>query len=132
LEIFNMATSQQFFTSFFAFALLRLPAVLELIGDKRSKFYEDLAAGLWPQPVPISGWSVAWPAAEIAAINAGRIAGRTVDDIRALVVELEAARKDAPRFVTDLYFPGASIRDTMGKGATMNLQAPTSQVKEEK
>jgi prophage regulatory protein len=39
--------------------------------------------------------SVGWPASEVAAINTARIAGMTDDEIRALVVKLEAARKAA-------------------------------------
>jgi prophage regulatory protein len=36
---------------------------------------------------------VGWPSSEVAAINAARIAGKTDDEIRALVVKLEEARK---------------------------------------
>ncbi len=37
----------------------------------------------------------AGPAHEVAALNAARIAGKTDEEIRALVVKLEAARKAA-------------------------------------
>ena len=37
--------------------------------------------------------AVGWPSYEVAAINAARIAGKTDEEIRALVVKLEAARK---------------------------------------
>ena len=36
---------------------------------------------------------VGWPANEVEALNAARIAGKADDDIRALVLKLEAARK---------------------------------------
>jgi prophage regulatory protein len=36
---------------------------------------------------------VGWPASEVSAINTARIAGKTDDEIRVLVVKLEAARK---------------------------------------
>lgn len=109
-----LATPPNFLSYLFAFSLLRLPAVLQLVGDKRTKFYEDLAAGLWPQPVSINSRSVAWPAAEIAAVNAARIAGATGDEIRVLVTELQAVRKDAPKLVADLYFADMAARSAQG------------------
>jgi prophage regulatory protein len=36
---------------------------------------------------------VGWPANEVSEINTARIAGKTDEEIRALVVQLEAARK---------------------------------------
>jgi prophage regulatory protein len=36
---------------------------------------------------------VGWPAHEVAALNAARIAGKADAEIRALVTHLEAARK---------------------------------------
>ena len=39
--------------------------------------------------------AVGWPADEVEAINAARIAGRTDEEVRALVSKLEASRKDA-------------------------------------
>lgn len=36
---------------------------------------------------------VGWPAHEVAALNAARIAGKSDDEIRILVQELESARK---------------------------------------
>jgi prophage regulatory protein len=36
---------------------------------------------------------VGWPANEVAALNAARIAGKSDDEIRQLVRKLEAARK---------------------------------------
>jgi prophage regulatory protein len=38
---------------------------------------------------------VGWPASEVAALNAARIAGKTDDDIRVLVQTLQAGRKAA-------------------------------------
>jgi prophage regulatory protein len=38
---------------------------------------------------------VGWPSDEIDAINSARIAGKTDEEIRALVVKLEADRKVA-------------------------------------
>jgi prophage regulatory protein len=73
--------------------ILRLPAVKSESGYSRSTIYLRIAQGLWPKPVSLGARSVGWPAGEVASINAARIAGKTDDEIRALVVKLEAARK---------------------------------------
>jgi prophage regulatory protein len=38
---------------------------------------------------------VGWPANEVEALNAARIAGKSESEVRELVVKLEAARKTA-------------------------------------
>ena len=76
-------------------SILRLPAVKSESGLSRSTIYLRIAQGLWPKPVNLGVRAVGWPAAEIAAVNAARIAGKSDDEIRALVVKLEAARKAA-------------------------------------
>lgn len=75
--------------------LLRLPAVKAESGASRSTIYLRIQQGLWPKPVKLGPRSVAWPASEIAALNAARIAGMADTEIRALVAKLEAARKSA-------------------------------------
>ena len=37
--------------------------------------------------------AVGWPAGEVSAVNAARIAGKSDDDIRALVASLELKRQ---------------------------------------
>ena len=76
-------------------AILRLPAVKAESGASRSTIYLRIQQGLWPKPVRLGPRSVGWPASEVAAINIARIAGMTDDEIRNLVVKLEAARKTA-------------------------------------
>ena len=76
-------------------AILRLPAVKAESGSSRSTIYLRIKQGLWPKPVKLGPRSVGWPAGEIAAINVARIAGMADDEIRALVVKLELARKTA-------------------------------------
>lgn len=76
-------------------SILRLPAVKSESGLSRSTIYLRIAQGLWPKPVNLGVRAVGWPSAEIAALNAARIAGKSDDEIRALVVKLEAARKAA-------------------------------------
>lgn len=76
-------------------AILRLPAVKFDSGLSRSTIYLRITQGLWPKPVSLGARAVGWPANEVAAINAARIAGKSDDEIRALVAKLEAARKSA-------------------------------------
>jgi prophage regulatory protein len=71
----------------------RLPTVLNERGRSRSSHYNDIQQGLFTKPVAIGLRSVGWPSHEVAALNAARIAGKTDDEIRELVKQLEAARK---------------------------------------
>ncbi len=75
--------------------ILRLPAVLKRRGRSRSSHYADINAGLYVKPVQIGSRAVGTPEDEVDALNAARIAGKTDDEIRALVLKLEAARKAA-------------------------------------
>ena len=75
--------------------ILRLPAVLRERGRSRSAHYLDIQEGLFTHPVTIGARAVGWPSDEVAALNAARIAGKTEEQIRALVTALEAARKTA-------------------------------------
>lgn len=73
--------------------ILRLPTVLRERGRSRSAHYQDIQQGLFTPPVQIGARAVGWPAHEVAMLNAARIAGKTPEEIRALVAKLEAARK---------------------------------------
>lgn len=73
-------------------SILRLPAVKTSTGLSRSTLYLRIAHGVFPHPVSLGGRAVGWPANEVAALNAARIAGKSDGEIRALVAELEAAR----------------------------------------
>ncbi len=73
--------------------IYRLPAVKSESGYSRSTVYLRIAQGLWTKPVSLGARAVGWPANEIAALNAARIAGKTDEEIRALVTRLEAARR---------------------------------------
>ncbi len=75
--------------------ILRLPSVKFESGYSRSTIYLRISQGLWPKPVRLGARAVGWPAQEVTALNAARIAGRTETEIRELVVSLEAARKSA-------------------------------------
>ena len=75
--------------------ILRLPTILKRRGRSRSSHYADIKDGLFVKPVQIGARAVGTPEDEVDALNAARIAGKTDDEIRALVVKLEAARKTA-------------------------------------
>ena len=76
-------------------AILRLPAIQLESGYSRSTVYLRICQGLWPRPVHLGARAVGWPASEVEALNAARIAGRSDEEIRALVAKLVAARKGA-------------------------------------
>lgn len=60
----------------------------------RSTIYLRIAQGLFTKPVKLGARAVGWPAREVTAINAARIAGQSDDDIRKLVQRLQAARSE--------------------------------------
>ena len=76
-------------------AILRLPAIQLESGYSRSTIYLRISQGLWPRPVHLGARAVGWPASEIEVLNTARIAGRSDEEIRALVARLVAARKEA-------------------------------------
>ena len=75
--------------------ILRLPAVKAESGYSHSTIYIRMAQGLWVRQVKLGPRCVGWPAREVSELNAARIAGKADEEIRALVVKLEAARKVA-------------------------------------
>jgi len=79
------------------YAILRLSEVKVKTGHSRSTIYKRVTAGLFTKPVKIGERSSGWPDYEVDAINATLIAGKSDDDIRALVVKLEEARKKADK-----------------------------------
>lgn len=81
-----MPTEQQSWT------ILRRNRVLERRGDSRSNLYLQMSQRLWTKPVRIGPRAVGWPLHEVDALIAARVAGRSDDEIRKLVAELEEAR----------------------------------------
>lgn len=74
-------------------AILRMPAVKAETGHRsHASIYNAIRAGVFTKPVPIGERAVGWPADEVQAINAARIAGKTESEIRELVVRLHAKR----------------------------------------
>jgi len=76
-------------------AILRLPDVVRETGLSRSTVWQHSKHGLLPRPVKLTARNVGWPAAEIAAVNAARIAGSDNDGIRALIGSLHGQRQHA-------------------------------------
>ena len=72
---------------------LKLPALKKKLGKSKSAIYLDIQNGLLCRPVPIGTRSVGFPEHEADAVNAARLAGMDDDEIRELVIELEARRK---------------------------------------
>ena len=72
--------------------LLRLSATRSATGLSRPTLYRRIQSNLFTSPVKLGERAVAWPANEVAAINAARIAGKSDDEIRNLVAQLKALR----------------------------------------
>ena len=73
--------------------ILRRNQVEAETGYSRSTIYLRITQWLWPKPVNLGPRAVGWPASEVAALNAARIAGQTDDEIRALVTRLHHGRR---------------------------------------
>lgn len=78
-----------------AATILRRKQIEAASGLPRSTLYFRISQGLWTRPVKLGGRSVGWPANEVEALNAARIAGKSNAEVRRLVRELEAARRAA-------------------------------------
>ena len=77
-----------------SFFILRIPAAKTQSGYSRSTIYLRISQGLWTKPVRLGPRAVGWPASEVDALNAARIAGKTDAEIRELVLSLQSKRKD--------------------------------------
>ncbi|ABM96771.1 helix-turn-helix transcriptional regulator [Methylibium petroleiphilum] len=73
-------------------AILRRTQVEAESGYSRSTIYLRISQGLWTKPVSLGARAVGWPSGDVLALNAARIAGKNDEQIRALVLKLEAAR----------------------------------------
>ena len=79
------------------YRMLRGREVDARLGRSRSTRYLDIQDGGLTPPVPIGARAVGWPAHEIDAINAAKIAGWQEPEIRELVTQLMTERsKNAP------------------------------------
>lgn len=77
------------------FELMLAAEVRRAASVGRTCLHERVSKGLWTTPVRVSGRTTGWPAREVAALNAARIAGKSDDEIRLLVQQLHAQRLNA-------------------------------------
>ena len=75
--------------------MLRTIEIAGRRGDSKSSLYADIRRGLWPKLVAMGPRTKAQPESEVNELIQARVAGRTEDQLRALVLRLEAARKTA-------------------------------------
>lgn len=68
--------------------------VMKRRGKKHSAHYADIKDGLFVKPILIGRRSTATPDYEVDILIAARIAGKSDEEIRALVQKLHAARKE--------------------------------------
>lgn len=74
--------------------ILRLEAVKTLTGTRsHTSIYASVKEGLFPDSIPLSARAVGWPADEVQAVVAARVAGVDDAELRALVQQLHAARR---------------------------------------
>ena len=72
--------------------ILRRKQVQAETGYSRSTIYLRISQGLFVHPVSLGARAVGFPAEEVSALNAARIAGKSDLEIKALVKKLELAR----------------------------------------
>lgn len=72
----------------------RLPEVLRARARSRTAHYSDIKNGLYTRPIKIGSRATGWPYSEVCALNAARIAGKSDDEIRNLVIKLESDRNN--------------------------------------
>lgn len=75
-------------------SMYRMPEVKTLSGYSRSSIYLRVSEGLWVKPIKLGARAIGFPSNEVSALIAARIAGKSDDDIRAMVIKLEGARKN--------------------------------------
>ena len=74
-------------------SILRMPMVKVETGHRsHASIYNSINAGTFTKPVRIGQRSVGWPSHEVQAINAARIAGLSIDELKTLVDRLHAKR----------------------------------------
>lgn len=75
-------------------SMYRMPEVKTLSGYSRSTIYLRISDGLWVTPVKLGARAIGFPSNEVSALIAARIAGKSEDEIRELVIKLEGERKN--------------------------------------
>ena len=74
-------------------SIFRMPMVKVATGHRsHASIYNAINAGTFTKPVRIGQRSVGWPSDEVQAIIAARIAGQSIDELKALVDRLHTKR----------------------------------------
>lgn len=96
--------------------IVRLKETLEQTGDTRSPLYDKISRGLFTRPVKLGGARAAgWPAHEIEAILAARIAGAPDFAIRQLVDQLHESRTARWHDVENTWLPHRANAESWGR-----------------
>ncbi|MBK8161808.1 MAG: AlpA family phage regulatory protein [Gammaproteobacteria bacterium] len=75
--------------------ILREPATCNKVGRARSTVRKDIQKGVFPPPISLGPRCSGWPEHEVDAVLEARIAGKSEEEVHALVRRLIAARKTA-------------------------------------
>lgn len=76
-----------------AWGILRIADVKAATGIcSHTTIYSAIEAGTFPDSIPVGSRAVGWPADEVQAVVAARVAGADDAELRALVQQLHAAR----------------------------------------
>ena len=75
--------------------MLKQHEVLSRRARGRTSHYYDVKNGLFTRGVRMGAKSLSWPESEVDALIRARVAGKSDDEIRALVAKLEASRAKA-------------------------------------
>ena len=77
------------------FQIKRKPLVLDQFGIGKTTLHSRIQEGLLPPPIPLGARSVGWLSSELDQVLAFMVAGKSHEDIRALVAHLVDQRKQA-------------------------------------
>jgi prophage regulatory protein len=90
-----MTTQNNFFQTIDP--MLKIPAVTMAVGRSRSNLYRCIKERTFPKGIKMGNERVAWLLSEVKAINSAYAAGKSENEIRNLVIDLESARKNGAK-----------------------------------
>jgi prophage regulatory protein len=74
--------------------LLRFPSVCKRVGLARTTIYDCIKKGLFPALIKFRPRASAWPEFEVDAVLDAFIKGKSPDEIKELVSQLQAKRRE--------------------------------------
>lgn len=86
------------------FYIYRKPTVKQKTGQPNSSLYKNIAEKEFTKPVKIGLRASGWPSYEVEILIRAKIAGKSIDEIKQLVIQLESLRADilSPSFENKL------------------------------